>query len=117
MQNSISLGLYSNNVSIVQDAFQRAMAVIAFSDEPVADGIHRDGSFLQHDGILYSGNYGKDLMNAFIQLQGEAKGTSFSANDTSKLAFSALIKGSEWLLYTSTTSKQLHWDFVSLLTI
>lgn len=26
------------------------------------DGIHRDGSFLQHKGILYNGNYGKDLV-------------------------------------------------------
>lgn len=26
------------------------------------DGIHRDGTFLQHNGILYNGNYGKDLV-------------------------------------------------------
>lgn len=33
-----------------------------FDDEPRQDGIHRDGSFLQHNGILYNGNYGKDLV-------------------------------------------------------
>lgn len=29
----------------------------------MADGIHRDGTFLQHTGILYNGNYGKDLVH------------------------------------------------------
>jgi hypothetical protein len=52
-------------------------------------------------------------MNAFIQLEGEAKGTTYAANDTSRQAFSTVIKGSEWLLYTSNSSKQIHWDFVS----
>lgn len=33
-----------------------------FVDTPGDDGIHRDGSFLQHDGLLYNGNYGKDLV-------------------------------------------------------
>lgn len=30
----------------------RAMAVVTFSDAAAQDGIHRDGSYLQHDGIL-----------------------------------------------------------------
>lgn len=37
--------------------------MLQYSDKPKEDGIHRDGSFLQHDGILYSGNYGKDLVS------------------------------------------------------
>jgi hypothetical protein len=49
MQNSISLGLYTNNASIVQDAYSRAMAGISFSDQATEDGIHRDGSFLQRE--------------------------------------------------------------------
>lgn len=32
------------------------------SNKPKEDGIHPDGSFLQHNGILYNGNYGKDLV-------------------------------------------------------
>ena len=36
-----------------------------YSDDPKEDGIHRDGSFLQHKGILYNGNYGKDLVCDF----------------------------------------------------
>lgn len=35
---------------------------LQFTDEAGSDGIHRDGTFLQHKGILYNGNYGKDLV-------------------------------------------------------
>ncbi len=31
--------------------------------KPGEDGIHADGSFLQHSGILYNGNYGKDMVS------------------------------------------------------
>lgn len=63
MQNSLSMGLYANNATIVSDTLTRAMGAVLFSDQPVEDGIHRDGSFLQHAGIMYNGNYGKDLVS------------------------------------------------------
>lgn len=113
MQNSVSMGLYTNNQSVLEDSFQRAMGVVTLESVPQADGIHADGSFLQHDGILYNGNYGKDLLNAFIQLQGEAIGTSFSANSSAKQAFAAQVKGSEWMIYVDGETGVEHWDFVS----
>ncbi|TQV94131.1 polysaccharide lyase family 8 protein [Cordyceps javanica] len=72
LQSAVSLGLFTSNATIVESAIQRAFGVMTFTDGAMQDGIHRDGSFLQHDGILYNGNYGKDLLNIFIQLEGEA---------------------------------------------
>ncbi|KAM3461767.1 hypothetical protein NHJ6243_004701 [Beauveria neobassiana] len=111
LQSAVSLGLFTNNVTIVESAMKRAFSVMTFSDEAMQDGIHRDGSFLQHDGILYNGNYGKDLLNIFIQLQGEAVGTRFAANDATREAMSTFIKGNEWMIFTDRKTRQQHWDF------
>lgn len=84
------------------------------SDAPAADGIHPDGSFLQHSGILYTGNYGKDLLNAFLQLEGEAFGTSYAANGTTRTALATFVKGSEWMIFIDKQTNISHWDFVRL---
>ncbi|OAA38183.1 polysaccharide lyase family 8 protein [Beauveria brongniartii RCEF 3172] len=111
LQSAVSLGLFTNNVTIVESAMKRTFSVMTFSDEAMQDGIHRDGSFLQHDGILYNGNYGKDLLNIFIQLQGEAVGTRFAANDATREAMSTFVKGNEWMIFTDLETRQQHWDF------
>ncbi|ORX36761.1 chondroitin AC/alginate lyase [Kockovaella imperatae] len=111
MQNSVSLGLYSNNASIIDDAFNRAFGSVTFSNAQAEDGIHQDGSFLQHKGILYNGNYGKDLINAFVQLEGEAKGTSYAANDSTRAAFATDIRGSEWMIFVDNSTGRQLWDF------
>ncbi|KAM3453406.1 hypothetical protein MY3296_003814 [Beauveria thailandica] len=111
LQSAVSLGLFTNNVTIVESALKRTFSVMTFSDEAMQDGIHRDGSFLQHDGILYNGNYGKDLLNIFIQLQGEAVGTRFAANDATREAVSTFVKGNEWMIFTDLKTRQQHWDF------
>ena len=53
------------------------------------------------------------MLNAFIQLEGEAIGTSFAANDSQREAAAALVKGDEWMIYVDEETKQEHWDFVS----
>lgn len=63
MELSVSLALYSNDTTMLADAMTRAMSANLFADTKGEDGIHRDGSFLQHTGILYNGNYGKDSVS------------------------------------------------------
>ena len=53
-------GLLSNNNSLVTDAFTRVHNEVVIQQNVTADGIRPDGSFGQHEGILYNGNYGKD---------------------------------------------------------
>ncbi|ATY64353.1 polysaccharide lyase family 8 [Cordyceps militaris] len=128
LQSAVSLGLFTHNVTIVESAMKRAFSGMTvrmnpldpghdsdsraqFSNLAMQDGIHKDGSFLQHDGILYNGNYGKDLLNVFIQLEGEAVGTRFAADAATKQAMSTLIKGNEWMIFTDKNTRQQHWDF------
>lgn len=52
-------------------------------------------------------------LNAFIQLEGEAIGTSYAANDTTRDALAAKVKGNEWMIYTDLQTGTAYWDFVS----
>lgn len=52
-------------------------------------------------------------LNAFIQLEGEAIGTSFAANSSTREAFATDIRGSEWMIYVDEKTKQEKWDLVS----
>jgi hypothetical protein len=52
-------GLRSGNGSLVTDAFTRVHNEVVIQQVATADGIRPDGSFGQHGGMLYNGNYGK----------------------------------------------------------
>lgn len=52
-------GLRTLNISLVTDAYARVHAEVVIKQAVSADGIRPDGSFGQHSGIIYNGNYGK----------------------------------------------------------
>lgn len=54
-------GLLTLNDTILHDAFFEVHNEISIHNTPKGDGIRADGSFGQHAGVLYNGNYGKDL--------------------------------------------------------
>lgn len=100
----------------------------------MADGIHRDGTFLQHAGLLYNANYGKDLVskhaltryvilmrvilltlgqfNAFIQMGGEVRGTSFAVNQATQDAIAAQARGNEWMIFARQDTHREMFDYV-----
>lgn len=57
---ALDAGLLTNDVVLVETAFAKAHDGLQISTHNGGDGILRDGSFNQHDGVLYNGNYGKD---------------------------------------------------------
>ena len=57
----IDQGLLNVNVSEITDAYARIHGEVVIENTIQADGIRADGSFGQHGGVLYNGNYGKDL--------------------------------------------------------
>jgi hypothetical protein len=57
----IDLGLLTTDVPLITGAYQRVHLQLVIEDAVKADGIRPDGSFGQHNGIIYNGNYGKDL--------------------------------------------------------
>lgn len=56
----VDLGLLTNNASLIADAFGRIHGEVVEQQAVKADGIRPDGSFGQHEGLIYNGNYGKD---------------------------------------------------------
>ncbi len=56
----IDLALLTTNTSLLQDAYDRVHHEVVVQPAVRADGIRPDGSFGQHNGIIYNGNYGKD---------------------------------------------------------
>ena len=61
----IDQGLRNMNESIISDAYSRIHNEVIIENKVKADGIRADGSFGQHSGVIYNGNYGKDLCVLF----------------------------------------------------
>ncbi|TXT11176.1 hypothetical protein VHUM_01927 [Vanrija humicola] len=109
VQDAISVALYSNNETLLTQAYAAGMRTFEFVDTASQDGTHRDGSFLAHTAQLYNGAYGREVIKSFIQLQSNAVGTKFSAGAATQEAIAALIRGSDWQIHTNADGV-LRWD-------
>ncbi|KAG1783909.1 polysaccharide lyase family 8 protein [Suillus placidus] len=107
----IDQGLLVVNVSLITEAFMRIHETVVIEQPVRSDGIRTDGSFGQHLGIIYNGNYGKDFSNDVLNLETEAAGTQFAANATSKTAFETLFDGNRWMIFRNVQTNVSHWDF------
>ncbi|KIO31812.1 hypothetical protein M407DRAFT_217909 [Tulasnella calospora MUT 4182] len=116
--NSVNVGIlqaFGGNTTqgqeLISDAYERAHNELRVQDGLKADGIRADGSFNQHNGILYNGNYGKDYANLVLLLELSSAGTQWEANENSREAFGLHIEGSSWMMYSSIRTHIVHWDF------
>ncbi|KAK0208322.1 chondroitin AC/alginate lyase [Desarmillaria ectypa] len=110
----IDAGLLSSNETLVADAYGRIHREVIIKNVVTVDGIRSDGSFGQHDGLLYNGNYGKDYSNDVVELELAALGTRLSAGSDSKIALTRLFEGNIWMIFYNAVSGPLHCDFVSV---
>ncbi|KAF7436853.1 hypothetical protein PC9H_003686 [Pleurotus ostreatus] len=110
----IDQALLTSNVSLMTDAYSRVHRELVIQNAIKADGIRADGSFGQHAGILYNGNYGKDYTNDLLNIEVEAAGTEFAANNASQSALSTLFDGDLWMTYRNVLSGRNFWDFAAL---
>ncbi|EKM61018.1 polysaccharide lyase family 8 protein [Phanerochaete carnosa HHB-10118-sp] len=104
-------GLLNFNTSLVADAYRRIHGEVVVENAVAADGIRADGSFGQHGGVLYNGNYGKDYTNDVLLLEIDAGDTQFAAGPDNRDAFATLMDGSQWMIYRNVLTDVLHWDF------
>ncbi|CEG80794.1 hypothetical protein RMATCC62417_15079 [Rhizopus microsporus] len=65
----ISLGLLNNDANTLLKALDLFYSGAKISPVVAGDGIQSDGSFMQHNGLLYNGNYGKDYINDLLSKQ------------------------------------------------
>ncbi|KEP47650.1 polysaccharide lyase family 8 protein [Rhizoctonia solani 123E] len=111
----ISAGLLENdragNATRIADAYGRVHDEVTVRPDDRVDGIKPDGSFQQHSGIIYNGNYGKDFSNSLIELELQALGTQFQASKSVQDMFGFHLAGSRWTTFTNILRKVVHWDF------
>ncbi|TFK90255.1 polysaccharide lyase family 8 protein [Polyporus arcularius HHB13444] len=110
----IDSGLLTSNATLIADGYQRIHNEVVVQNATKADGIRVDGSFGQHGGIIYNGNYGKDYTNDVLALEIAGAGTQYSAQNAgtgSQAAFETLLDGDLWMIYRNVLTNVLHWDF------
>ncbi|TFK41123.1 polysaccharide lyase family 8 protein [Crucibulum laeve] len=113
----VDRALLSLNTSLLIDAFDKVHGELAIRNDVKADGIRADGSFGQHAGILYNGNYGEfyilflDNANDIYNLEIIAGGTQFQATSSSRSAFATLLMANQWMIFRNIATNVLHWDF------
>ncbi|OZJ03655.1 hypothetical protein BZG36_03918 [Bifiguratus adelaidae] len=109
----LALALFTNNQTLMADVFAHANGQVMIEPNP-NDGIKADGSFFQHDGVLYTGNYGMVFMNDFLLFAAEAAGTPFEATDAQKAIFANLLEGTEWMSFYDSVNGTLRWEYSCL---
>jgi hypothetical protein len=57
----VDLALLTSNTTLITEAYSRINDGVLIQPGIMIDGIKPDGSFSQHSGLLYNGNYGMDL--------------------------------------------------------
>lgn len=91
-------GLLRNDTAAVVAAYRACARETAYT--PASDdGIKRDGSFLQHNGQLTTGSYGRGFAVMFVDIFGAAVNTSLTPDAAQRDAFSALyLDGLRWVV-------------------
>ncbi|CAE6426936.1 unnamed protein product [Rhizoctonia solani] len=111
----ISAGLLENNragnASRITHAYEQVHGQVTIQPEDRVDGIKPDGSFQQHTGMIYNGNYGKDFSNSLIELELQSLGTQFQASKSVQDIFGVHLEGSRWTTFTNVLRKVVYWDF------
>ncbi|KAI1797852.1 polysaccharide lyase family 8 protein [Ganoderma leucocontextum] len=107
----IDHGLLTKDSSLLTDAFNRVHGDIVIQNAIKADGIRADGSFGQHAGIIYNGNYGQDFENDILEIEIEVVDTEFQASVEVQEVVEVLIEADQWMIFRNIFTDTLHWDF------
>ncbi|KAI7894164.1 galactose mutarotase-like domain-containing protein [Mucor mucedo] len=110
----ISLSLFKNDSSLLRNALTKFYNGVFINSNTFNDGIQSDGSFMQHGGLLYNGNYGKDFINSMISVFIETKGTNLVPPREAQIAFETLLSGSEWMIMADSKLNKLLWQYSSV---
>lgn len=72
-------GILDNNESEIKSAVEALSSIIPFVTE--GDGFYKDGSFIQHKDLPYSGTYGQVMVQGLGMLMGLVANTPWQASD------------------------------------
>lgn len=95
----------------LKQALEAFYSGVKINPVTAGDGIQSDGSFMQHNGILYNGNYGVEFFNELLSVFIETKETALAPPDDAQDAFATLISGSEWMIIADAKLNRLLWQY------
>ncbi|MGR5133329.1 polysaccharide lyase 8 family protein [Vibrio alfacsensis] len=72
-------GILDNNEDEINEAVKALSSIVPFVTE--GDGFYRDGSFIQHKDLPYSGTYGQVMLEGLGMLMGLVANTPWQATD------------------------------------
>lgn len=107
----INLALLNEDSGMLKVALDAFYGGVFINPTPAGDGIQSDGSFMQHAGLLYNGNYGKDYINDLLSVFIETKGTNLVPPPEVQAAFETLLSGTEWMVMADTKLDKLMWQY------
>ncbi|GAB1520800.1 hypothetical protein RhiTH_003888 [Rhizoctonia solani] len=111
----ISAGLLENNrtgnTTRLFEAFDRIHNGLVVQNEDYVDGVKPDGSFHQHIGMIYNGNYGGVFSGNIAALELQSLNTRFQANETGRNVLGLLLGGTQWMIYSDPGRKKHFWDY------
>lgn len=110
----ISLSLLNKDADLLKDALEHFYKGVVVESKPSGDGIQADGSFMQHGGLLYNGNYGNVYMNDLISVFIETKETTVAPDTIVQDAFDILLDGTEWMIIGDTKLSKLLWQYSTI---
>ncbi|CCO35094.1 hypothetical protein BN14_09208 [Rhizoctonia solani AG-1 IB] len=112
----ITAGLLENNrtgnTTRLFDAFERVHNGLVIEKEDRVDGVKPDGSFHQHIGIIYNGNYGAVYASNVRAIELQARNTVFQANQTGRDVLGLLTEGTQWMIFSDPVAGKHYWDYV-----
>ncbi|CEL56342.1 polysaccharide lyase family 8 [Rhizoctonia solani AG-1 IB] len=111
----ITAGLLENNrtgnTTRLFDAFERIHNGLVIENEDRVDGVKPDGSFHQHIGIIYNGNYGAVYASNVRAVELQARNTMFQANQTGRDVLGLLTEGTRWMIFSDPVAGKHYWDY------
>ncbi|RJL32792.1 polysaccharide lyase 8 family protein [Bailinhaonella thermotolerans] len=89
-RDAAKLALARDGLSDVRDGGRRSLFAYVTS----GDGFYRDGSFLQHGSVAYTGSYGAVLLSAVAQLVGLLGGSRWRVTDPAQAVILDAVEAS-----------------------
>ncbi|OBZ87324.1 Chondroitinase-AC [Choanephora cucurbitarum] len=107
----ITLGIFNQDANLTKSGLEKFYGGVVISPTVAGDGIQSDGSFMQHNGLLYNGNYGKDFINNLLHVFTLTKETELAPGVDVQDAFETLMSGTEWMILSDAKRKKLLWQY------
>ncbi|CAE6462377.1 unnamed protein product [Rhizoctonia solani] len=103
--------LGNSNITKLDHAFDRIHKELVVQNQDYVDGVKPDGSFHQHIGMIYNGNYGGVFSGNIASIELQSLNTMFQADQSGRNVLGLLLGGTQWMVFSDPARKKHFWDY------